>query len=109
MVFCAVDDTLQLPLYATTIGYWEHQEETARSAGFPDYQLHQVLSGKGSWQSGRSGMWSDPERYSLLSRMFLIPTRQSAGNGSWHGYPLTGERREACFLMQVSGRQECAN
>ncbi|WP_245237599.1 AraC family transcriptional regulator [Paenibacillus ihuae] len=47
MVFCETDDTVQLPLYATTIGYWEHQEETERPSGFPDYQLHQILDGKG--------------------------------------------------------------
>ncbi|MFD2877357.1 AraC family ligand binding domain-containing protein [Paenibacillus rhizoplanae] len=42
-----MEDMLLLPLYATTIGYWEHQGEMARPAGFPDYQLHQVLGGKG--------------------------------------------------------------
>ncbi|KAI7253795.1 hypothetical protein KC345_g11330 [Hortaea werneckii] len=47
MIFCEVEETALLPLYATTIGYWEHQEETVRPAGFPDYQLHQVLGGKG--------------------------------------------------------------
>ena len=47
MIFCEAEDMLLLPLYATTIGYWEHQEETIRPAGFPDYQLHQVLGGKG--------------------------------------------------------------
>lgn len=47
MIFCNPQEALLLPLYATTIGYWEHQSETVRPDGFPDYQLHQVLDGKG--------------------------------------------------------------
>ncbi len=47
LIFCQTEETILLPLYATTIGYWEHQTETDRPAGFPDYQLHQILEGKG--------------------------------------------------------------
>lgn len=47
MIFCQTEETIVLPLYATTIGYWEHQKETVRPVGFPDYQFHQVLEGKG--------------------------------------------------------------
>lgn len=47
-IFFAQTDELQLlPIYATTIGFWEHQEETDRPSGFPDYQLHQIHEGKG--------------------------------------------------------------
>ncbi|SFD65436.1 AraC-type DNA-binding protein [Paenibacillus catalpae] len=46
-IFCSQDETSGLPLYATTVGYWEHQIETERPQGFPDYQLHQVLDGFG--------------------------------------------------------------
>ncbi|MNJ51399.1 Arabinose operon regulatory protein [compost metagenome] len=47
MVFCNLHETILLPLYATTVGYWKHQPETVRPEGFPDFQLHQVLEGKG--------------------------------------------------------------
>lgn len=47
LIFCENDETMLLPLYATTIGFWEHQVQTVREAGFPDYQMHQILEGKG--------------------------------------------------------------
>lgn len=47
LIFCETEEMAALPLYATTIGFWEHQPEMERPAGFPDYQLHQVLEGKG--------------------------------------------------------------
>jgi len=47
IIFARLADALLLPLYVTTVGYWEHQEETIREGGFPDFQIHQVLSGKG--------------------------------------------------------------
>ncbi|AZK48402.1 AraC family transcriptional regulator [Paenibacillus lentus] len=47
MIFCNLHETVLLPVYATTLGYWRHQPETVRSDGFPDYQLHQVIEGKG--------------------------------------------------------------
>lgn len=46
-IFCSLDETSGLPIYATTVGYWEHQPETERLEGFPDYQFHQVLEGWG--------------------------------------------------------------
>lgn len=46
-IFCSQDETSGLPVYATTVGYWEHQIETERLEGFPDYQIHQVLDGFG--------------------------------------------------------------
>jgi len=48
MIFNKVDElTLELPLYVTTAGYWEHQSEMVRTEGFPDFQYHQVISGEG--------------------------------------------------------------
>lgn len=47
LIFCETEEIEALPLYATTIGFWEHQPELERATGFPDYQLHQVLDGKG--------------------------------------------------------------
>jgi AraC-like DNA-binding protein len=37
----------QLPLYLTSIGYWEDQERTVRPEGFPDYQWLQAVAGTG--------------------------------------------------------------
>lgn len=48
IIFGKVDDrTTQLPVYVTTAGYWEHQDEMERSEGFPDFQYHQVIRGEG--------------------------------------------------------------
>ncbi len=47
LIFARMDEALLLPVYVTTVGYWEHQEETIREEGFPDFQIHQVLSGRG--------------------------------------------------------------
>ncbi|OKP91586.1 AraC family transcriptional regulator [Paenibacillus helianthi] len=47
LIFCETEEIEALPLYATTIGFWEHQPELERPTGFPDYQMHQVLEGKG--------------------------------------------------------------
>ncbi len=47
MIFARTDEALLLPLYVATAGYWTHQEATVRPYGFPDFQIHQVLSGKG--------------------------------------------------------------
>lgn len=47
IIFCQTEETNMLPLYATTIGFWEHQAETLRPTGFPDYQMHQIHEGKG--------------------------------------------------------------
>lgn len=47
IIFCQTEDVIMLPLYATTLGFWEHQPETIRPAGFPDYQIHQIHEGKG--------------------------------------------------------------
>ncbi|EFM11204.1 transcriptional regulator, AraC family [Paenibacillus curdlanolyticus YK9] len=46
-IFCPEDDARRLPVYVTTVGYWAHQGEMVRPDGFPDYQMHQVLAGKG--------------------------------------------------------------
>ncbi|MFD2114493.1 AraC family transcriptional regulator [Paenibacillus yanchengensis] len=50
MSFPRIEESLLLPLYVTSVGYWEHQDETVRPFGFPDFQIHQVLSGKGELQ-----------------------------------------------------------
>jgi len=42
----------QLPLYLTSVGYWESQERTHRPEGFPDYQWLQVRSGTGALRVG---------------------------------------------------------
>ncbi|GAB6990731.1 AraC family transcriptional regulator [Paenibacillus pini] len=47
IIFGRIDEICPLPVYMTTVGFWEHQEETIRVSGFPDYQIHQVLEGKG--------------------------------------------------------------
>ncbi|MFC5403987.1 AraC family transcriptional regulator [Cohnella soli] len=41
------DRDSELPLYLTSVGYWDCQERTRRPEGFPDYQWLQVSSGAG--------------------------------------------------------------
>lgn len=45
--FGKTDEAARLPIYMTTVGYWEHQYETERPEGFPDYQIHQIIRGQG--------------------------------------------------------------
>jgi len=45
--FGKTDEVEWLPLYVTTVGYWEHQTITDRPSGFPDFQFHQILDGRG--------------------------------------------------------------
>ncbi|MDQ0195159.1 AraC family transcriptional regulator [Paenibacillus wynnii] len=54
MVFSKVDElTEELPLYVSSVGYWDHQVEMVRLEGFPDFQYHQVISGEGElWVEG---------------------------------------------------------
>ncbi|CAI6079781.1 Arabinose operon regulatory protein [Cohnella sp. JJ-181] len=49
MLFSRTDRTTLLPVHVTSIGYWEHQPETEREEGFPDYQLHQTIRGVGEY------------------------------------------------------------
>ncbi|MCL6603311.1 MAG: AraC family transcriptional regulator [Paenibacillus sp.] len=51
MIFSKVDEqTAELPVYVTSVGYWDHQTEMVRAEGFPDFQYHQVISGEGELQ-----------------------------------------------------------
>ncbi|WP_433583182.1 AraC family ligand binding domain-containing protein [Paenibacillus amylolyticus] len=45
--FGKTEEAARLPIYMTTVGYWEHQYETERPEGFPDYQIHQIIHGQG--------------------------------------------------------------
>jgi len=47
ILFQKSDELDHLPLYVTTLGYWQHQTEMSRPTGFPDFQFHQILSGQG--------------------------------------------------------------
>lgn len=104
MVFCAVDDTLQLPLYATTIGYWEHQEETARPAGFPDYQLHQVLSGKGELTVGEKRYVVGPGE--IFFTFPDIPHSYTPISREWELAWISFNGREAGGMLSYAGIRE---
>jgi len=47
-VFTVVTEVeARMPLYVTTVGYWDQQEPTMREYGFPDFQWIQCVSGQG--------------------------------------------------------------
>lgn len=104
MVFCGTDDMAQLPLYATTIGYWEHQEEMARPAGFPDYQLHQILDGKGE-------LIIKDKRYIVgAGEVFLtfpdIPHSYTPLSREWELAWISFQGREAGGMLSYAGIRE---
>ncbi|MEC0090132.1 AraC family transcriptional regulator [Paenibacillus macquariensis] len=101
MIFCQMEETVVLPLYATTIGYWEHQNETVRPAGFPDYQLHQVLEGKGE-------LIVNEERYIVGPGdvFFLypdIPHSYTPISREWKLSWISFNGREAGQMLQYAG------
>lgn len=92
MVFGKTDETGLLPVYMTTAGYWEHQPETVRASGFPDFQLHQVLSGQGRLVIGEKEIMVGPGDV-----FFLFPEIQ-------HGYTPVSDRWELAWVS-FQGRE----
>lgn len=104
MIFCESEEMLLLPLYATTIGYWEHQEETVRPAGFPDYQLHQVLGGKGELTIGDKRYIAGPGDV-----MFLypdVPHSYRPLGREWELAWISFQGREAAQMLLYAGIRE---
>lgn len=96
MIFCQTDETMLLPLYATTIGYWEHQAETLRPAGFPDYQMHQVLEGKGELNINDKSYIVGPGEVFFYILKFRISILRLAGSGGWRGFHLAAGKLPRC-------------
>lgn len=104
LVFCETEDMLLLPLYTTTVGYWEHQAEIARPAGFPDYQIHQVLEGKGE-------LYVRDRRYIVgPGDMFFlypdVPHAYTPISREWELSWISFNGREASGMLQYAGIRE---
>ncbi|MBW4080684.1 AraC family transcriptional regulator [Paenibacillus sp. S150] len=104
LIFCETEEMAALPLYATTIGFWEHQTEMERPGGFPDYQLHQVLEGKGE-------LFLKDKRYIVEPGdvFFLFPHVAHAYapvSGEWMLSWVSFNGREAGSLLTYAGIRE---
>lgn len=104
MIFSEMEETLLLPLYATTIGYWEHQEETERPAGFPDYQLHQVLGGKGELRIRDKSYIAGPGDIFFLYPD--VPHSYAPLSREWELAWISFNGREAAQMLLYSGIRE---
>lgn len=101
MIFCSIDQMERLPLYVTTVGYWDHQNEMDRPAGFPDYQLHQVLKGKGELAiRGEHYVVGEGEAFFLFPN---IPHAYTPLTGQWQVSWVSFNGREVSHMLQYAG------
>lgn len=104
LIFCETEEISLLPLYVTTVGFWEHQSEMERPAGFPDYQLHQVLEGKGELFLGDKRYIVEPGDV-----FFLFPNIKHAYapiSQQWKLSWVSFSGREAGGMLLYSGIRE---
>ncbi|AIQ65642.1 AraC family transcriptional regulator [Paenibacillus stellifer] len=104
MIFGKSDETSLLPLYMTTAGYWEHQTETVRTSGFPDFQLHQVLNGQGRLIIGEKDLTVGPGDVFFLFPE--IPHRYTPISDRWELAWVSFQGREARQLLAYAGLNE---
>lgn len=100
--FGKTDEAARLPIYMTTVGYWEHQFETERPEGFPDYQIHQVIQGQGRL------IIEDEEEYTVgPGEVFItypdIPHRYMPMTDRWELAWVSFQGREASQLLAYAG------
>lgn len=103
MLFCHDDRSRLLPVYVTSIGYWEHQIEMRRDEGFPDYQLHQTIRGVGEYTvNGRTIRVGPGEVFVLYpdERHVYGPV-----SGRWEMAWVAFNGREASALLRYGGWQ----
>ncbi|WP_128100730.1 MULTISPECIES: AraC family transcriptional regulator [Paenibacillus] len=99
--FGKIDETSRLPIYMTTVGYWEHQKDTDRPQGFPDYQIHQVIEGQGKL------IIQDEEHMVGPGDVFFlypdIPHRYLPISDRWELAWISFQGREASELLSYAG------
>ncbi len=100
--FAKLDEAARLPIYMTTVGYWEHQFETERPEGFPDYQIHQIIQGQGRL------IIADEEEYIVgPGDVFItypdIPHRYMPITDPWELAWVSFQGREASQLLAYAG------
>lgn len=104
MIFCDTEETVMLPLYATTIGYWEHQVETDRPEGFPDYQIHQIHSGKGELRIKDKHYAVGPGE--VFVTFPHVPHIYTPHSREWELSWISFDGREAAGMLAFSGIRE---
>ncbi|MBB6024817.1 AraC-like DNA-binding protein [Paenibacillus sp. JGP012] len=100
--FGKTDEAARLPIYMTTVGYWEHQYETERPEGFPDYQIHQIIQGQ-----GRLSIQDEEEYIVGPGEVFItypdIPHRYEPITDRWELAWVSFHGREASQLLAYAG------
>ncbi|RCX16427.1 AraC-like protein [Fontibacillus phaseoli] len=100
-LFSRTEETTGLPVFMTTVGYWRHQSETDRPSGFPDYQLHQVLSGQGNLRLGEDEYLVGPGDVFFLFPG--IPHRYMPVSTQWEMAWVSFQGRESNHLLSYAG------
>ncbi|MFX3631531.1 MAG: AraC family transcriptional regulator [Candidatus Pristimantibacillus sp.] len=99
IIFGRMDEISRLPVYMTTAGHWEHQSETIRLSGFQDYQIHQVLEGKGELDiMGNSYIVGPGEVFFLFPG---IPHRYAPLSTRWKVAWVSFNGRETSQLLSL--------
>lgn len=101
IIFGKTEETSRLPVFMTTLGYWEHQDETHRPAGFPDYQVHQVIQGQGSLILGEEEFLVGPGQAFFLFPG--IPHKYMPVSDRWELAWVSFQGREASQLLAYAG------
>ncbi|WP_334073149.1 MULTISPECIES: AraC family transcriptional regulator [Paenibacillus] len=101
IIFGKTEETSRLPIFMTTLGYWEHQNETHRPAGFPDYQVHQVIQGQGKLVLGEEEFLVGPGEVFFLFPD--IPHRYMPVSERWELAWVSFQGREASQLLAYAG------
>lgn len=100
-LFSHTEEAAGLPVFMTTVGYWQHQSETDRPSGFPDYQLHQVLGGQGKLVLGEEEYVMGPGDIFFLFPG--VPHRYMPVSTQWEIAWVSFNGREASHLLSYAG------
>ncbi|WP_410772146.1 AraC family ligand binding domain-containing protein [Fontibacillus sp. BL9] len=100
-LFSQTEEATGLPVFMTTVGYWQHQSDTIRPSGFPDYQLHQVLGGQGRLVLGEEEYLVGPGDIFFLFPG--IPHHYTPVSAQWEIAWVSFHGREASQLLSYAG------
>lgn len=95
------DTMMQLPIYMTGAGHWNHQEPIHRPDGYPQFQWLHCVNGQGELKVG-----GQTYRVKPGSGMFLYPDEEHAYYSMekpWEVYWITFMGRDAENLAQLAG------
>ncbi|WP_274361658.1 AraC family transcriptional regulator [Paenibacillus thermotolerans] len=101
IIFGKTDVAPRLPVIMTTVGYWEHQPETIRPAGFPDFQFHQIVKGQGKLVIRENEYIVGPGDVFFLFPD--VPHRYAPISENWELAWVSFRGREASQLLTYAG------